>query len=84
MIKVEKRGKDIIVTLSNGHSAALEKIVADYKLRGEEEAIRFILSVVSEADGKGINNGKGDWVPSDNLVKKSPVWTWLANNPTTT
>lgn len=34
---------------------------------GEKEALDFILSILREADGKAINNGKGSFVPSDKL-----------------
>ena len=59
----------ISIDLDNGHIQALRKIVEDYGLSGEEEAISFMLSVISEADGKPINNGKGNFVPSDKLTK---------------
>jgi len=74
MIRVDKKdeGKALVITLDNGHSAALEKIVTDYNLKGETEAMSFMLSVLSEADGKSINNGKGVWVPSENLKRFPP------------
>ena len=63
------------VELTNGHLAALEKIVNDYNLAGEKEALDFVLSVMSQADGKAINNGKGSFLPADKLKKKSDVST---------
>ena len=68
---VKKETGETDIELTNGHLAALEKIVKDYKLLGEKEALDFILSVISEADGKAINNGKGSFVPSDKLKIKS-------------
>lgn len=59
------------VELTNGHLAALGKIVRDYKLAGEKEALDFVLSIISEADGKAINNGKGSFLPAEKLKKKS-------------
>ena len=59
------------VELNNGHLAALEKIVKDYNLAGEKEALDFMLSIMSEADGKAINNGKGSFLPADKLKKQS-------------
>lgn len=67
MITVEKKDDKTIVTLGNGHVIALEKIVQDYHLKGEKEAFDFLLSIISEADGKAINNGKGSFIPSDSL-----------------
>jgi hypothetical protein len=58
------------VELNNGHLAALEKIVKDYNLAGEKEALDFMLSIMSEADGKAINNGKGSFLPADKLKKQ--------------
>ena len=55
------------VELSNGHRIALEKIVKDYHLAGEKEALDFMLSILSQADGNAINNGKGSYVPSEKL-----------------
>ena len=69
MINVEKKDGKTIITLDNGHAGALEKIVNDYSLKGETEALSFILSVISEAEGKPINNGKGGFLPSEKLKK---------------
>lgn len=68
-IVVKKETDKAEIELTNGHLAALEKIVKDYKLLGEREALDFIFSVMSEADGKAINNGKGSFVPADKLKK---------------
>ena len=70
MIHVDKDGEKVTATLTNGHKAALEKMVNDYNLKGEEEALSFMLSVFSEADGKPINNGKGSFLPSEKLKKE--------------
>ena len=72
-IEITKSGDKTTINLNNGHAAALEKIVKDYNLAGEKEALSFILSVMSEADGKAISNGKGAFVPSDNLKKQPPA-----------
>lgn len=72
MINVEKNEDKTIITLDNGHSVALEKIINDYNLKGEKEAVSFILSIISQADGKGINNGKGSFLPSEELKKENP------------
>lgn len=66
-ISIRKEGDKTIIELGNGHALALAKIVKDYDLIGEKEAMDFILSIMSEADGKAINNGKGSFVPSEPL-----------------
>lgn len=71
MIEVKKEGDKTILTLDNGHALALNKIVKDYNLKGEKEALSFILSVIAEAEGQAVNNGKGNYIPSDAL-KNSP------------
>lgn len=68
-IKISTEAEKILIELDNGHKQALKKIVSDYGLKGENEAVSFILSVMSEADGNPINNGKGSFVPSENLKK---------------
>ena len=70
-ISIEKEDGKTKITLSNGHLAALDKVVNDYNLLGEKEALDFILSIMSEADGVAINNGKGSFVPSEKLKKKN-------------
>lgn len=71
MIKIkEKTEENVLLELNNGHKKALDKIVADYNLKGISEALSFMLSIFSEADGKAINNGKGLFVPSDSLKKQ--------------
>lgn len=68
-IELKRDGDKIVIDLDNGHAAALAKIVKDYELKGEKEALSFMLSIVSEADGKPISNGKGSFLPSENLKK---------------
>ena len=68
----EKEGGKLQVDLDNGHVTALKKIVEDYKLKGESEALSFMLSIISEAEGKPIGNGKGNFVPSEKLKKETP------------
>lgn len=70
-IKYTKGTDKADVELTNGHLAALEKIVKDYNLAGEKEALDFVLSLISEADGKSINNGKGSFLPAEKLKKES-------------
>ncbi len=62
----------LTVEMDNGHVLALKKIVEDYALKGESEALSFMLSIISEAEGKPISNGKGNFVPSEKL-KKDPA-----------
>jgi hypothetical protein len=69
-INVERDGDKIKAELNNGHVAALDKIVNDYKLAGEKEALDFVLSIISQADGNPINNGKGAYLPSERLKKQ--------------
>lgn len=69
MITINHKDHKIIIELDNGHVAALKKIVADYGLKGETEAINFMLSIISDADGKPISNGKGSFLPSEKLKK---------------
>lgn len=70
-INIIKSTDKTTIELTNGHVIALEKIVKDYNLIGEKEALDFVLSIVSEADGKAINNGNGSFIPSDKLKKPS-------------
>lgn len=66
-IDFKKEGGQATVNLNNGHLAALEKIVKDYHLIGEKEALDFMFSIMSQADGNAINNGKGSFLPSEKL-----------------
>lgn len=66
-ISITKADGGAKIDLNNGHLAALEKIVKDYGLVSEKEALDFILSVMSQADGNAINNGKGSFLPSEKL-----------------
>lgn len=71
-INIKKEGDKAEVTIDNGHLIALQKIVTDYGLLGEKEALDFILSLMSQADGKPINNGKGSFLPSEQLKTLPP------------
>lgn len=70
-INITKEAEKTIIELNNGHLSALDKIVKDYNLAGDKEALDFILSIMSEADGKAINNGKGSFLPAEKLKNKS-------------
>lgn len=67
MIKVKKEDTKIEVELTNGHKDALEKIVKDYNLKGEEQALLFILAVASDGEGEAIKTKKGSFVPPDSF-----------------
>jgi hypothetical protein len=71
-IRIDKtqEGKTII-ELENGHIEALKKIIDDYNLLGEKEAISFMLSVFSQANGKKITVEGVNFVPS--TIIKKPV-----------
>ena len=69
-IEITKEEGKTVIKLDNGHAGALDKIVKDYNLLGEKEALSFILSILSEADGKAIDNGKGSFIPADKLKQK--------------
>lgn len=71
-ISIVKENGSAKIDLNNGHLSALEKIVKDYKLAGDKEALDFILSIVSQADGGAINNGKGSFLPSEKLKAQLP------------
>lgn len=70
-ISIRKEGDKTIVELSNGHGLALDKIVKDYNLAGEKEALDFMLSILSQANGSPINNGQGSFIPSEKLKRTS-------------
>ena len=70
-INIKKESGKVTIELNNGHTAALEKIVKDYNLLGEKEALSFMLSVISDADGGAIKIPKGSFVPSEEIQNKS-------------
>lgn len=55
------------VVLSNGHLEALQKIVKDYGLKSEKEAVIFMLGIISQASGKPIEVNNEKFLPSDAL-----------------
>ena len=70
-IIINKNQDKTIIEINNGHAKALEKIVNDYGLIGEEEALGFMLSVVSQANGGKIETPSGVFVPSGSIKKSS-------------
>lgn len=71
-ITIKNESDKLEVTITNGHIAALSKVVKDYNLLGEKEALEFMISVMSEAGGNPINNGNGSFLPSEKLQKPNP------------
>ncbi len=69
-INIKNEVDKIEIELDNGHKAALEKIVQDYNLKGEKEALSFMLSVISDAEGNAIRIPKGSFVPSEDIKKE--------------
>lgn len=70
-IRIKKEGEKRTIEIDNGHAKALEKIVEDYSLKGEEEALGFMLAVMSQAGGKKIDVDGTSFLPSEN-IKKQP------------
>ncbi len=71
-IKVTKNGEKMNVEIDNGHAKALEKIVSDYNIKGEEEALGFILAVFSQGNGKKIEINGAAYEPADSIRKTTP------------
>jgi len=67
----EAESEKIIITLDNGHIEALDKIVNDYSLKGTEQAVSFMLGLISEADGTSIEVKNNKYLPPDSF-KKTP------------
>ncbi len=57
------------IQLDNGHVEALRKIVNDYNLKSESEAINFMLGLISQANGSPININGNTYVPPDAFRK---------------
>ncbi|MFA5800260.1 MAG: hypothetical protein WC840_04855 [Candidatus Peribacteraceae bacterium] len=72
-IKVTKQGEKMIIELDNGHAKALEKIVADYSIKGEQEALGFMLAVLSQGNGKKIEVNGTSFVPSEAIQKSATL-----------
>ena len=69
-IKITKNGVESIdIQLTNGHLEALNQIISDYSLKGEEEALFFMLGVFAQAKGSVIEVGGMRFTPADNLKK---------------
>ena len=56
------------IKLGNGHAEALKKITDDYNIKSEEQTLGFMLSLLSEAEGKEIKTAKGSFVPSKEIT----------------
>lgn len=70
-INVREESGKLVVDMDNGHVQALKKIVQDYNLLGEKEALGFILSVISQANGGPISINGNALIPSENIKKKA-------------
>jgi len=67
-INITRKSKEeLSVEMSNGHLETLDKIVKDYGLSSEKEALAFLLSVISQADGTPIEVSGTKYLPSDSL-----------------
>lgn len=53
--------------IDNGHLVALKKIVSDYNLKSEKEALSFLLAIISQANGSPIEINGSKYLPSDTL-----------------
>ncbi|MFA5127929.1 MAG: hypothetical protein WC457_02930 [Patescibacteria group bacterium] len=70
-IKINDVGEGkLSIEMDNGHVQALEKIVRDYDLIGNEDALGFVLSVISQANGSPISINGNALIPSENIKKK--------------
>lgn len=58
------------IDLDNGHVEALQKIVNDYNLQGEKEALSFLLGLISQANGTPIEVNGNKYVPPDSFRRR--------------
>lgn len=69
-ISVKKENDKTVIELGNGHAEALEKIVKDYQIVDDTQAIGFMLAVFSQGEGKPISTNGKNFVPSENIKQK--------------
>lgn len=65
-----KTEEELSIDISNGHLEALRKIMTDYGLKGEEETVSFMLSVLAQANGSPIGINGEQLVPAAKLKKE--------------
>jgi hypothetical protein len=59
------------IEMDNGHVVALKKIVNDYNLQSEKEALTFLLGLISQANGTPIEINGNKYVPPDSFRRTS-------------
>lgn len=68
-IKINQQGDKLTIELDNGHATSLKKVVENYNLKGEHEAVSFMLALMATAGGKEIKIDDTSYLPNDSLKK---------------
>lgn len=67
-IKVTKlEGGKMQIDMDNGHVKALDKITNSYSIKSTEDALGFMLALLSDANGAPIEVGGKSFVPSESI-----------------
>lgn len=70
----------VTIDINNGHLEALSKIANDYNIDTIENALGFIIAVVSKSGGKPIKVGEDSFLPGESIKKKTQAAASV-NNP---
>ena len=70
--KLKEASDKVSLELDNGHLEALKKITKDYDIKDIENALGFVLSVISKNEGKPIKVGDDSYVPSQAIKNQIP------------
>jgi len=65
----DKGNGQVNIDMDNGHVQALRKITKDYNLLGDEQAMLFMLALLSQANGSPVEINGGKFVPPDSFKK---------------
>lgn len=67
----DKGGGKMGIDIDNGHVEALKKITKDYSLQSDEQAMLFMLALLSQANGNVIEVNGTKYAPPDAFKKKA-------------
>ena len=67
----DKGGGKLEIDIDNGHVEALKKITKDYGLAGDEQAVLFMLALLSQANGNVVEVNGTKYAPPDAFKKKA-------------
>ena len=65
----QKEGRDLSITISNGHKDKLDQITTEYGMKNDLHTLAFLLDVAEQSKGSGLSIDGSTYIPAPEMKK---------------